>query len=411
MRSVAGINRKIVEQTAVVLTAGELKKRIRAGEKVTAEDVDVVTCGTFGVMSGTTAVLAFQAAPAGSFRQVERLTLNRVPAFVGPCPNESNGHVDCIVYGTSRSVDNPSYGGGHLFADLVRGAEVTAEITTDSGRFAVLVSLADMSSAKILVTRGAFRNYMAFMNPRCDPVSTIFSVLPLQGRLSQATVSGCGEINPLENDPTLRFHTPGTPALVNGAGGFILGTGTRSSAEKPNLSLAADMWGMHADLMGGFVTSVGAECLTSVATAIPVVDEEAFAALSVLDEDVVLPIADVTNRTRCCEATYGDVWGGDLRVRVDSSRCHHTCEVCAETVCPVHAIRSDLSIGMACVGCLTCVSACPDGVYSAETGVLHASNGRVLPIVLRQSDRVRGEIAAVRLRDKIRSGDWRFGEI
>lgn len=411
MRSIAEINRKIAERTAVVLTAGELKKRIRAGEVITSRDVDVITCGTFGVMSGTAAILAFRVGTPGSFRVVESLTLNGVPTFIGPCPNEYNGHVDCMVYGTSRSADNPSYGGGHLFADLVRGEEVVAEVTTDAGRFAILVSLADMSSAKILVTRGAFRNYMAFTNHRVDPISTIFSVLPLQGRRSQATVSGCGEINPLENDPTMRFHRPGTPVLVNGARGFIIGTGSRTTLEKPNLSLVADMRGMDADLMGGFVTSVGAECLTSVATAIPVVDEEAFAALSVLDKDVSLPIADVTTRVRFSEAKYGDVWSGDLRVRVDVSRCSHACEVCAEMVCPVRAIRPDLGIGKACVGCLTCVSVCPNGVYSAKTGVLHTHDGQVLPIVLRESDRVRGELASVRLREIIQSGDWRFGEL
>ncbi|HJK23278.1 MAG TPA: methanogenesis marker 16 metalloprotein, partial [Methanocorpusculum sp.] len=103
MKSIEDINTKISERTAVVWTASEFKKHIRAGETVTPEDVDVVTCGTFGVMSGTAAVLAFQAAEPGTFTHAYKLTLNGVPAHIGPCPNESNGHVDAMVYGTAQS--------------------------------------------------------------------------------------------------------------------------------------------------------------------------------------------------------------------------------------------------------------------------------------------------------------------
>ena len=56
MKSIEDINTKISEKTAVVWTASEFKKYIRAGVTVTPEDVDVVTCETFGVMSGTAAV-------------------------------------------------------------------------------------------------------------------------------------------------------------------------------------------------------------------------------------------------------------------------------------------------------------------------------------------------------------------
>ena len=94
---------------------------------------------------------------------------------------------------------------------------------------------------------------MAFVNPSQEEITTIFAVLPMKGNLQEATFSGCGEINPLENDPELRYHTPGTAALVNGAPGVILGTGTRTSAAKPNLSLAADMHQMDPNLMGGFI--------------------------------------------------------------------------------------------------------------------------------------------------------------
>jgi uncharacterized protein (DUF39 family) len=160
--------------------------------------------------------------------------------------------------------------------------------------------------------------------------------------------------------------------------------------------------------MGGFITALGAECLTSVATAIPVLDDDALKFVSVLDEHIPLPVADIQNRMPFDTATYADVWQKrDLRITVDASRCIHDCRDCAKDICPVHAIQPDLSISKACVGCMTCVSACPLHVYTANAGELHLSHAAI-PITLRQSDRVRGERASQLLRDKIHSGSWRF---
>jgi len=408
MKTLAELNQKILDKTAIVVTSKELKARIRNGEILTPEDVDVVTCGTFGVMSGTAAVLAFQVGTPGSFSRVLTMKLNDVPAYVGPCPNENNGHADCIVFGTSHAENNPDYGGGHLFADLAAGNEVVADIVTDSSRITLNVRLSGMSSSRLIVTRGAFKNYMAFVNPGDEEVKSIFSTLPLKPKMQGASVSGCGEINPLENDPSLRFHQMGTQVLVNGGPGLILGCGTRSSPQKPNLSLSADMQGMNADFMGGFITALGAECLTSVATAIPILDDDALRFVSVLDEQIPLPVADIQNRTPFDTATYADVWQKrDLRITVNASRCVRDCRDCAKNICPVHAIQPDLSISKACVGCMTCVTACPLHVYTANAGELHVSH-TAIPITLRQSDRVRGEHVSRLLRDKIRLGSWRF---
>ena len=331
MKTLAEINRKIADKTAVVITAKTLKERIRSGEIITPDDVDVVTCGTFGVMSGTSAV---------------------------PMRRQ--------------------------------------------------VGLNDMASARLIVTRGAFKNYMGFVNRSEEEISTIFSTFPMKQDMQSASVSGCGEINPLENDPGLRYHIPGAAALVNGGPGLILGCGTRSSPQKPNLSLSADMRGMHPDMMGGFVTALGAECLTSIGTAIPVLDDETLNALRVLDEDIPLPVADIQNRTPFAAATYADIWQNtDRRVRVDASRCVDDCTECAKDLCPVAAIRPDLSIDKACMGCLTCVTVCRHQVFSAKTGTLHTKDAEI-PIGLRQSDRVRGDRAAALVRDRIYSGAWRF---
>jgi uncharacterized protein (DUF39 family) len=57
-KTLGEINGKIRNGSAVVMTAAELKQKNRDDEKLTACDVDVVTTGTFSVMSGTYAVLS-----------------------------------------------------------------------------------------------------------------------------------------------------------------------------------------------------------------------------------------------------------------------------------------------------------------------------------------------------------------
>lgn len=389
-----------------VMTAGELKDLIRQGNPPAFEDVDAVTCGTFGVMSGTMAVFSFQASDAGIFEKAISVTLNGVPATIGPCPNENNGFIDLIVLGTSVSKNNPKYGGGHLFKDLVSRRKTEAEIHTSSGSFTKELTLNEMNTARLIVTRGAFKNYSAFTNTTASPVSTIFSVLPFRGNCSEVTVSGCGEINPLQNDPSLKHHLPGTRVLINGIEGILLGTGTRSTKEKPNLSAAADMFDMNPDLMGGFVTSKGAECLTSFAAVIPVSDEETFAALQVTDADIPLPVIDVSSRRPVSAAAYADVWQGtDTEITVRKENCSHCGECAASLSCPVSALGNPFVISESCVSCLTCTVSCRSGVYSADGGTV-SIDGKNVPVHLRQSDRRRGEKAARLLKSKIESGEW-----
>ncbi|MCK4270682.1 MAG: methanogenesis marker 16 metalloprotein, partial [Methanogenium sp.] len=122
MKTNSEIREKIRKKTATIYTASELKQMIREGERVTAESVDVVTCGTCGIMSGTTAILTVPVAPAGSFSRADKISLNGVPCFPGPCPNERLGLVDLVVYGTASA--DRRYGGGHLFRDIVEGKDI-----------------------------------------------------------------------------------------------------------------------------------------------------------------------------------------------------------------------------------------------------------------------------------------------
>lgn len=400
MKTVEEINKKIISGTAVVFTAAALKKLIADGEKIAAADVDVVTTGTFGVMSGTMAVLHIPVASPGTFRQAETVRLNGVPAIPGPCPNEGLGSVDVIVYGTSHA--SHTYGGGHLFRDLVEGKEVTVEVESAGKRFSRFVTLADMGLARMVTTRSAFKNYLAVVNMKADPVSTIFAVRALTGPFTGATVSGCGDINPLENDPGLNAIGVGTRVLLNGGTGYVMGTGTRGTRAKPNLAVVADMKGMVPELMGGFVTSLGPECLTSVTVPIPVLDDAVLDGLRVNNDRIPLPVADVRDRVPFSSTTYAEVWDGTDTVITFSPDSCVQCDACAAAaVCPAGAIVPVQGIDTArCTNCGTCVRECPGGAFVGNLGTLVFDNRKV-PVVLRQSDRARALRLCEDLKDRI----------
>ena len=303
MKNIEEINEKIAREEAIILTAAELKSIVRDGQTITARDVDVVTTGTFGVMSGTMAVMMVPVAEKCSFEKADSIWLNGVPAQPGPCPNERLGVVDLVIHGTSHADDR--YGGGHLFRDLVKGKKIDILVEAHGRTYENRVTLEDIDFARIITTRLAFKNYHALINPTATTISTIFSVTGLTGPFTETSVSGCGEINPLQNDSSHRIIGIGTRVLLNGATGYIMGKGTRSSPDKPNVSAFADMKAMDPDMMGGMKTSHGPECLTSLAVPIPVLDEEILLGLKILDRDIPLPVSDINGRTAHTKVNYG----------------------------------------------------------------------------------------------------------
>jgi putative methanogenesis marker 16 metalloprotein len=399
-KTIGEIQARITRGDAVVYTAAELKDLARNGEKISVEDVDVVTTGTFGVMSGTLAVLHVPVSGPGSFDRAEKAWLNGVPAIPGPCPNERLGSADLVVFGTSRA-DN-SYGGGHLFRDLVEGSPVEVEIEAGGRRFARWVTLEELESARLITTRSAFKNYGGFLNLNPGVIQTIFSVRGLTGPSEELSVSGCGDINPLQNDPSLLTIGVGTRILLNGGTGYILGQGTRSTREKPNISAFADMHRMIPELMGGFVTSLGPECTSSVAIPIPVLNETILSQLMVTNEEIPLPVSDINDRVPVATSHYGEVWNGtDLTVTYTPGSCI-LCEECeAAKYCPTGAIAPHIGIDPGlCVNCGTCVTVCPGGAFHGNLGTVHVGQESV-PVTLRQSDRSRALKLCEYLRDLI----------
>ncbi len=411
---------KIGRGEAVVLTAEEVSRLVEDEDRSSLVDVDVVTTATRAVMSGTYAVLSFPVAGPGSFLRAENVWLNGISSQVGPCPNEKLGLLDLVVFGTAHSRDRPDYGGGHLFRDLVEGKTIAVEVQTDEGGLLQAeVGLEDMPQARMFGSRHAFKNYSAFVNPGSQPVRTIFHARGFEPHCRGATFSGCGQINPLKNDPLLETIGVGTRILLNGAEGYVLGTGTRSSRDKPNLSGFADMHQMSAEYMGGFATSAGPECICSLAVPIPVISPTILEEIARRDREIALPVNDINTRTAIGQADYGDVWeDADLEVEFDPQQCR-SCRRCqVERACPMRAVRYDQGAHVAsrdealCFHCGLCVSECPNSAFRCRLGAVRmktaSGNVREVPVVLRQSDRLRALKLSGELKNRILDGSFRM---
>ncbi|MCX8206295.1 MAG: methanogenesis marker 16 metalloprotein [Methanothrix sp.] len=406
-RSIGEIEERIRRGEATVLTAEEVGGLVEQGAITELQDVDVVTTATRAVMSGTYAVLSFGFAKKGSFTRAVSARINGVPAHVGPCPNERLGHVDLIVFGTAHRDER--YGGGHLFRDLVARKSVCVDVETSDGRcISRDITLDDIPHARLFGTRHAFMNYSAFVNMG-DAHSTIFHAIPFPPAMSGASFSGCGVLNPLKNDPLLETIGVGTRVLINGAEGFVIGTGTRSTPEKPNLSGFADMHQMIPEFMGGFVTSAGPECVTSWAVPVPVLSRHVLDAVLLPDEAIPMPVMDITTRSALWVADYAQVWRDvDLAVRVVSDSCRDCGDCIAEISCPMGAIKRPVRIDRSlCFNCGLCTVLCPD-VFRARLGSIRSPDGLDIPVTLRQSDRFRAARLAEMLKRRILDGSFRI---
>ena len=413
-RSIEEINQKIENGDANIYTAEEFKKLIKKGDAPSFEEVDVVTCGTCGVMSGTAAILNFIVSPPGEFIRASEVYLNGVPAYAGPCPNEWLGSVDVILHGTAHSIEDESYGGGFLLKDILEGKSIDVRVESAEGHtIENTITKDDITRAQIIGARMAFKNYTAFTNPGREEVNSIFAAIPLEGNLRGLTFSGCGDLNPLQNDIPHNAIREGRKVLLNGAVGYILGDGTRSSAEKPNLMLSADLTQMDPYYIGGFKTSQGAEVYDTVAIPIPVLNDEIYNNLMVRDEEIDLPVADIRGRHLPLDSTdYDKMWTGhDLRPKYDSEKCS-SCEKCiAEEICPTNAFKGQRINLTYCFGCGMCANYCRHEAFDMDTGSVDLTiDGKEVnvPIILRQSDRLRANKLSLKLKKMIKNREFRL---
>jgi uncharacterized protein (DUF39 family) len=310
-KTIEEINRKIKQGKVVVVTADEMAGIVKKkGAKKAAQEIDVVTTGTFAPMCSSGAFINFgHARPA---IKASRVWLNGVPAYAGIAA------VDVFIGATEPAEDDPlnrvhpgefKYGGGHVIHDLVAGKKVNLKATaygTDcypSRELKKRVNLEELPYAVLLNPRNAYQNYNCAINLSKKTIYTYMGVL--KPNAGNANYSTSGQLSPLFNDPYFLTLGVGTRIFLGGARGYIIGPGTQHNPNAKrdkngvpltpggtlmttgNLKEMEPKWVAGVSMLG-----YGCSLAVGVGVPIPILNEEMARFTGVSDEEIHTQIID-----------------------------------------------------------------------------------------------------------------------
>ncbi len=415
------------------MTAAEFKNAVREGKTPNFRDVDLVTCATCAVISGISAVMTIPAVGGADYRDCTSISLNGIECILGTVNDD--GSMEVTVEAAAVSPDRTSetipknYCTGDLLRDIAEGKEIEIAVNGKDGILEDIIFPEDIVSARLYACIGAGENGCALVNGGEKPLKNEHLFQPLGADFSEAFVYGCGEITPFVNDPDLRSMRAGTKILVNGIIGTITAINDGEDSEGvfagvkvggPSLSVSADIKEMMPEFMGGLATKSGRESVIAVAVAIPVIDSESMAALSVPDKDIPLPVIDLDKSVHVGDAGYDAVWqDADRSIEVNPLNCLYCGGCPAGSLCPRKAvILGGGIIQSRCISCGRCLNTCPGEVYSMNPGSITIKKGckegikegiiegMNIPIKLRLSDRRRAEELCEILKEMIEDGEF-----
>lgn len=231
MKTIEEINKKISDEDAVVVTALEMSDIVDdIGVEKAAEQVDVVTTGTFGAMCSSGAILNFGHSDPPI--KISRTLLNNVNAYSGLAA------VDAFI-GAGQVNEDPfimeNYGGAHVIEDLIKGEEIdliAEAYGTDCYPLKKLhtkITIDDLNDAIMLNPRNCYQNYAAATNSTDEIIRTYMgTLLP---NMENVTFSSAGGLSPLLNDPYFETIGSGTNIFLCGAQGQIVREGTQHETD------------------------------------------------------------------------------------------------------------------------------------------------------------------------------------
>jgi len=310
-KTIAEINEKIRKGKAVVVTAEEIIDIVEEkGVVRAAQEVDVVTTGTFGPMCSSGAFMNFGHSQPRI--KAAKVWLNNVPAYAGLAA------VDVYIGVTEPAEDDPlnkvfpgefKYGGGHVIQDLAAGKTVLLQAEaygTDCyprKKLEKEITLKTVQEAFIFNPRNAYQNYNCAVNLSEKTIYTYMGVLRPQG--GNANYCSAGQLSPLLNDPLYKTTGIGTRIFLGGGQGFVVWRGTqhnpnvkRGANQVPRagagtLSVLGDLKQMSPEwLVGASFQGYGCTLIVGLGVPIPILNEEIVQYTAVKDEDIYTQIVD-----------------------------------------------------------------------------------------------------------------------
>jgi uncharacterized protein (DUF39 family) len=313
MRTIKEINEKIKKGQVVVVTAEEIIDLLRRkGVKKAAQEVDVVTTGTFGPMCSSGAYFNIGHAKPRIKLGGGTCKLNDVPVYSGFAA------VDIYLGATAIPDDDPrnkvypgefKYGGGHVIAELVAGSDVRLEATaygTDCyprKKLETLINIKDLNEAVLFNIRNCYQNYNVAVNLSDKIIYTYMGVL--KPKLGNANYCSAGQLSPLLKDPYYETIGIGTKIFLGGGIGYVAWQGTQHNPtvkRKDNgvpcvpggtIAVIGDLKQMKPEwLMGTSMLGYGVTLTVGIGVPIPVLDEEICRRAAVRDEEICAQVVD-----------------------------------------------------------------------------------------------------------------------
>jgi len=312
-KTIEEINQKIREGNAVVVTAEEIIGIAKEkGVKKAAEEVDVVTTGTFGPMCSSGAYINIGHSKPRIKLGGGRAYLNDVPAYTGFAA------VDLYIGANALPDDDPrnriypgefNYGGGHVIEELVAGKDIRLVATaygTDCyprKRLETWINIKDLNNAVLFDIRNAYQNYNVAVNLSDRTIYTYMGVL--KPNLGNANYCSAGQLSPLLNDPYYKTIGIGTKIFLGGGTGFVAWHGTQHDPDvlrtekgvprrgAGSLAVIGDLKQMKSRwLVGTSMLGYGCTITVGIGVPIPILSEEILRYTAVSDDEIFAPVVD-----------------------------------------------------------------------------------------------------------------------
>ncbi len=329
MRTIKEINEKIRKGQVVVVTAEEAIDIVaQKGIRKAAQEVDVVTTGTFGPMCSSGAYFNVGHSKPRIKIGGGTCKFNDVPAYCGFAA------VDVYLGATAIPDDDPrnkvfpgefKYGGGHVIQELVAGQDVRLEATsygTDCyprKKLETLINLKDLNEAVLFNVRNCYQNYNVAVNLSDKMIYTYMGVL--KPKLGNANYCSAGQLSPLLKDPYYKTIGVGTRIFLGGGVGYVAWHGTQHNpgikrkengipqAPAGTLAVIGDLKQMKPQwLVGTSMLGYGVTMTIGIGVPIPVLNEDILKVAAAKDEDIYAQVVDYSeNYPNCIPGSLGEV--------------------------------------------------------------------------------------------------------
>ncbi|MCD6568114.1 MAG: homocysteine biosynthesis protein [Dehalococcoidia bacterium] len=342
LKTIVEINEKIKKGKAVVVTAEEVIDIAREkGLHKAAEEIDVVTTGTFSPMCSSGAFLNFGHSQPRIKLGGGKAYLNDVPVYTGLAAADVFLGANALPDDDPRNKFHPgefNYGGGHVIEELVAGKDIRLVATaygTDCyprRKLESWINLKDINDAILFNVRNAYQNYEVAVNSSDRMLYTYMGVL--KPNLGNAHYSTSGQLSPLLNDPYYKSIGVGTKVFIGGGIGYVAWHGTQHNPNVPrgengvpregagSLSLIGDLKQMKPEwLVGTSMFGYGCTLSTGIGIPIPVLSEEILRYTTVTDDEIFAPIIEFSETYPqrkpgiLGEISYAELKSGHIKVQ------------------------------------------------------------------------------------------------